>query len=51
MYYDLESEITDDDAIFLERAINQEKDPEMREALQTVSFMSSTMLADFEHST
>lgn len=34
MSYDLMSKATDADAIFLERAINQEKDPEMLEALR-----------------
>jgi hypothetical protein len=34
MSYDLSAEGTDDDAIFLERAIAREKDEELREALQ-----------------
>ena len=32
--YDLAAEGTDSDAIFLEKAIAQEKDPELKEALQ-----------------
>ena len=34
MSYDMSAEGTDDDAIFLERAIAREKDEELREALQ-----------------
>ena len=34
MSYDLAAEGTDSDAIFLEKAIAQEKDPELKEALQ-----------------
>lgn len=34
MSYDIQSEATDADAIFLERAIEQEDDPEVRDALQ-----------------
>lgn len=34
MSYDLASEGTDADAVFLERAIEQEKDPALKEALQ-----------------
>lgn len=32
--YDVEAEVTDADGIFLEKAIEQEKDPELKEALQ-----------------
>ena len=32
--YDLEAEGTDNDAIYLERAISREKDPELRKALE-----------------
>ena len=32
--YDITAEGTDDDAIFLERAIQREKDPELRRALE-----------------
>ena len=32
--YDIAAEGTDADAIFLERAIEQEKDPELKEALE-----------------
>ena len=32
--YDIESEMTDAEAIFLEKAIDSEKDEELREALQ-----------------
>ena len=32
--YDLDAEGTDNDAIYLERAISQEKDPELRKALE-----------------
>jgi hypothetical protein len=32
--YDMSAVGTDDDAVFLERAIEREKDPELREALQ-----------------
>ena len=34
MSYDVSAEGTDDDAIFLERAIRREKNEELREALQ-----------------
>ena len=34
MSYDLYAEATDSDAIFLEKAIEQEKDSDLREALQ-----------------
>ena len=34
MSYDVSAEGTEDDAIFLERAIHREKDEELREALQ-----------------
>ena len=32
--YDPASEVSDSDAVFLEKAIAQEKDPELKEALQ-----------------
>ena len=32
--YDLAAEGTDNDAIYLERAISREKDPELRKALE-----------------
>jgi len=32
--YDMSAVGTDDDAVFLERAIEREKDPKLREALQ-----------------
>lgn len=32
--YDVEAEVTDADGIFLERAIEDEKNPELKEALQ-----------------
>ncbi len=32
--YDITAEGTDDDAIFLERAIQREKDPELKSALE-----------------
>ena len=32
--YDINCEAYDDDAIFLEKAINSEKDPELKEALE-----------------
>lgn len=34
MSYDLYAEATDDDAIFLEKTIDQEKQPELKEALE-----------------
>jgi hypothetical protein len=34
MSYDLAAEGTDADSVFLERAIEQEKDPALKEALQ-----------------
>lgn len=34
MSYDLYAEATDDDAIFLEKAIGSEKQPELKEALE-----------------
>ena len=37
MSYDLRAEGTDDDAIFLEKAIAQEKNEELRQALQDLN--------------
>ena len=37
MSYDLFAEDTDDDALFLEKAIRQEKDEELRQALQDLN--------------
>ena len=34
--YDLAAEGTDNDAIYLERAISREKDPELRKALEVL---------------
>ncbi len=42
MSYDMECEGTESDAIFLEKAIEQEKNPEMKKALQDLdSFLFS----------
>lgn len=37
MSYDLYAEATDADAIFLENTINQEKSPELKEALEDLN--------------
>ena len=37
MSYDIEAVVSDSDAVFLEAAIEQEQNPELKEALQDLS--------------